>query len=161
MKGTEHRSKLLSRRSAVATIGVAIGGGIVGVGTVLSPSGPSYSFEPGSVAVVNYHTTGHTVTVTVTEGPVTPSETVTIEPGAPPGEDNQARLRIADLLSEPGSYDLKAVLEDGSSTEWPGVRIWTEPNGALGGELPQVLIEPDGTIDITLFIQHRPPDERS
>ena len=161
MTSKKAQSDLISRRSVVATAWVAAAGGVIGLGTVLSPLGRDYPVEPGSVTITNYHSLSHAVTVMVTKGPTTPHETVTIDPGVPTGEEDQPTITISDFLSKPGLYNIQAVLDNGSSANWTGVQIWTEPNGALGGQVPEIEIRPDGSADIALFVKYPPPDERS
>ena len=161
MMSKKAQSDLISRRSVVATTGVAAIGGVIGLGTVLSPLSRDYPVEPGSVTITNYHSLSHTVSVMVTKGPTTPHETVTIDPEVPTGEEDQPTITISDFLSKPGLYNIQAVLDNGSSANWTGVQIWTEPNGTLGGQVPEIQIRPDGSADIALLIKYPPPDERS
>jgi len=149
----------ISRRSVVAGAGVAIGGGLVGSYAMLS-SGRNYPIKPGTVTVENYTQVNHKITVIVTDGPLTPREMVTIGP-APAEDGEQSIVEIADFLTEPGFYDVKGIVDDGPVVEWQDVQIWTEPDETLGGQVPQVVIQPDGSANMVLFEKYPPPGERS
>lgn len=142
-----------SRRSVLVTLG-ALASGAIG-GCSLPSGGGNDPYTPTAVVVENRSDDRHTVTVVATDGPDRPRTTVGIEPAYVSGDD-EALTVIAGFFTEPGRYDIEARTNSGGFARREGIRLRRAPEGGLDGQVPVVVIEPDGSVHVTVVGEASP-----